>query len=234
MADVIYAGGAKPNSGGGVDPSIERKVNEALSLAKKANKAKGFASYSELIAELNADGANVYLVGQSFYIQTLDVPDLWVYSVEDTSVAYTYTTDNDFISAMSGGSAQVGYYKIAKLETLKQDLSNYVRNDDYATMTNAGVVKVDPTHGVTINDDGELSTARATQAQIQGKTNVYRPIVPADLDYAVKTSVSSNTIALTSAEKTTTQEWIGFKTLSQDDYDALAEKDTGVVYLITE
>ena len=63
-------------------------------------------------------------------IQTKLVPDLWVYSVENTSVQYTYTTDEDFITYTNQATGgQVGYYKLAQLETQKVDLT------DYATKT---------------------------------------------------------------------------------------------------
>lgn len=101
-------------------------INEVNSLAKQSNKAKGFANYNALITELNSASATAYNIGQSFYIQTLNVPDLWIISVESSSSSYTYSTDDAFITATSAsGGQQVGYYKIAQLETQKVDLTNY-------------------------------------------------------------------------------------------------------------
>ena len=63
-------------------------------------------------------------------MQTLDVPDLWVYAIADTSTAYTYTTDNAFVTSLLGdGYVQVGYYKLSYLESNKVDLTNYVTTD---------------------------------------------------------------------------------------------------------
>lgn len=111
-------------------------INEVNAVAKQANIAKSFASYSALITELNGASATAFKVGQSLYVQTQEVPDLWIISIESSSSTYTYTTDAAFISATgASGGQQVGYYKLAQLETQKVDLSNYVQK----TTTIAGV-----------------------------------------------------------------------------------------------
>ncbi len=111
-------------------------INEVNAVAKQANIAKSFASYSALITELNSASATAYKVGQSFYVQTQNVPDLWVMSIESSSSTYTYTTDSAFVTATAqSGGQQVGYYKLAQLETQKVDLTNYVEK----TTTIAGV-----------------------------------------------------------------------------------------------
>jgi hypothetical protein len=75
-------------------------------------------------------------------IQTKLIPDLWVYSVENTSVQYTYTTDEDFITYTNQATGgQVGYYKLAQLETQKVDLANYYTNTQTDTLLNAKVDK---------------------------------------------------------------------------------------------
>lgn len=118
------------------DKTVSGAINEVNAVAKAANQAKGFASYSALITELNSASVTEYKVGQSFYVQTKDVPDLWVISVESSSVAYTYIDDATFVAATGAvGGQQVGYYKLAQLETQKVDLTNYVQK----TTTIAGV-----------------------------------------------------------------------------------------------
>ena len=111
-------------------------INEVNTVAKNANIAKGFTSYSALITELNSASSTAYKVGQSLYVQTQEVPDLWIIGVESSSSAYTYTTDAAFITATGAvGGQQVGYYKLAQLETQKVDLTNYVQK----TTTIAGI-----------------------------------------------------------------------------------------------
>lgn len=122
--------------------TVSTAINEVNSIAKGANQALSYNNYSAMITEFNALSSSKYNVGQNIYIITLDVPDLWVSSVENTSQTYTYTTDSAFISALeTNGYVQVGYYKLSALETQEVNLTNYVKNTDYATSSVGGVIK---------------------------------------------------------------------------------------------
>jgi len=113
-----------------INKTVPTAINEVNSIAKLANKAKSYSTYQAFINYLNTAEKTEFIPGQSFMIQTKLVPDLWVYSVENTSVQYTYTTDEDFITYTNQATGgQVGYYKLAQLETQKVDLT------DYATKT---------------------------------------------------------------------------------------------------
>lgn len=81
------------------------------------------------------------------------------------------------------------------------DLDNYVKKTDYATKDSAGLVRVySPdagTFGVTLIQDairypGGLKIQMADDVAIKQKTNTYKPIVPANLDYAVKQALINN------------------------------------------
>ena len=75
---------------------------------------------------LSAKDATVYRKGRNINIVTVGVPDLWVAYVETTPVTYSYTSDTAFVSALeTDGTVQVGYYKLAMLETQKIDLTDY-------------------------------------------------------------------------------------------------------------
>ena len=122
--------------------TVPGAINEVNSIAKGANQALSFASYAAMVTEFNSLDDDVYNVGQNIYIQTLEVPDLWISSVESTSTTYTYVDDATFVSGLdTNGYVQVGYYKLSALETQKVDLTNYVTNTDYANNNNAGVIK---------------------------------------------------------------------------------------------
>lgn len=113
-----------------INKTVPTAINEVNSIAKLANQAKSYSTYQAFINYLNTAEKTEFIPGQSFMIQTKLVPDLWVYSVENTSVQYTYTTDEDFITYTNQATGgQVGYYKLAQLETQKVDLT------DYATKT---------------------------------------------------------------------------------------------------
>ena len=106
--------------------AVETTANTAKSIAEGRARAVSFESYSALVTALNAAANTDYKVGDNIFIQAKEVPDLWVYSVESTTSSYSYTTDDALISALEAGAVQVGYYKIAAMETGKVDLTGYV------------------------------------------------------------------------------------------------------------
>lgn len=106
--------------------AVETTANTAKSIAEGRARAVSFESYSALVTALNAAANTDYKVGDNIFIQAKEVPDLWVYSVETTTTSYSYTTDDALISALETGAVQIGYYKIAAMETGKVDLTGYV------------------------------------------------------------------------------------------------------------
>ncbi len=169
--------------------ALDRSVTAEL-LAKGMNTAKGFADYAALIAELNEAPADKYKVGQSFLIVTLNVPDLWVSAVEETTAPYEYADDTTVIALLqSVGYIRVGHYSLSMLETLKQDLTNYVKDTDYASAAKAGIVKLSGWTGIAA-DDGVLRVEPANQAHIDERSYAYLPIAPSSLDYAVKSALA--------------------------------------------
>ena len=93
--------------------------------------AKSFTNIQAMITALNSYSNTEMNVGTSIYLQQTDVPDFWVYSKEATSVPYTYTDDSAFINAVeTAGSIQVGYYKVALLETAKVNLTDYYTKEE--------------------------------------------------------------------------------------------------------
>ncbi len=63
--------------------------------------------------------------------------------------------------------------------------SAFVKNTDYANGTVGGVVKVGGL-GVAIQSGGALYVTKATDAEIDAKSNNFKAIVPSNLDYAVR------------------------------------------------
>ena len=99
-------------------------------------KSQAYTSYFAMITEINSLDDGHFKVGQNIYIQTVDVPDLWVYAVDSTSSSYTYTTDSDFVSSLiNDGYVKVGYYKLSYLETNKVDLTNYLTTNTAQDIT---------------------------------------------------------------------------------------------------
>lgn len=87
--------------------------------------------------------------------------------------------------------------------------SEYVKKTNYATNKDAGVIKAQYAYGFYGAPTGELILQMASENDIATKTQQYRPIVPYNLDSAVKTSVTTNTIPLTDEEKTAACGWLG-------------------------
>lgn len=128
-------------------------ANTAKRIAKGANQALSYSNYQAMITAFNALANDVYNVGQNVMIITLNVPDLWISSIESTSQSYIYTTDEAFTTALeTNGYVQVGYYKLSALETQKVDLTEYVTNTDYATSNKGGVFKIQSNYGVDVNN----------------------------------------------------------------------------------
>jgi hypothetical protein len=109
--------------------TIVGAINEVNSVAKGANKALSFTDYKDVISKMSVTGLNV---GQNLYIEELNVPDLWIKTVENTSIPYTYVSDSQFVSDILAGT-QIGYYQLSILETQKVDLTNYYTKNEINT-----------------------------------------------------------------------------------------------------
>lgn len=98
--------------------------------------------------------------------------------------------------------------EIAGMAVDNIDLSKYVTKEDYATDDTAGVVFTNSAAGIEAKY-GVLKLVPATEALIAKKQMQYMPIVPKTIDQAVKVGVTTNTKALTEAEKTAACGWLG-------------------------
>ena len=109
-----------------------------------------------------------------------------------------------------------GAWEWVTTKQIEVDLTNYVKNTDYATANNVGLVKANGSSGISVNSAGGIGVVKATDTEIDAKSNSYKPIVPANLEYAVKSIVG------------------GHITLTQAEYDALETKDENTYYYIKE
>lgn len=91
------------------------------------------------------------------------------------------------------------------------DLSNYVQKTDYATASTAGVVKVPSTSGIKLESDGGIFVNAANESEIAERTESCRPIVPANLNAAIKAALTDeNRISdMTDTEKSNARKVIG-------------------------
>lgn len=181
--------------------SVETTANNAKAIAE--GKATGFVfdTYDDMIAWVGTHSA-VLRLGDNLYIRAVNVPDYW----------------------WDGTSVQ-------QLETQKVDLTNYVQRTDYATSSKAGVVKSDSIYGVNVNTEGLITVVPATTLEIDAKTQSYKVITPATLDYSIKVGLTTNTHTLTDEEKANAKTWLGvpqFSVTQLEDGSYSLSINTGV------
>ena len=63
--------------------------------------------------------------------------------------------------------------------------------------------------GIGVTATGALAINKATDALLLAKANNFQPVVPSNLDYAVKVGVTTNTTELTDEEKQAACNWLG-------------------------
>ena len=130
---------------------------------------------------------------------------------------YIYTGINGWVNngALQGAKGEDGhtpekgidYFTDADKQEIATAASEMIGQ---ATDTKQGLVMVNGENGIGVNiEDGSLYIKSATEAEINDKTHSYNPIVPNNLNYAVKAGLTSNSITLSEAEKTSALNWIG-------------------------
>lgn len=217
-----------------VGDGLKDKLEELKSIVKGAQQAISFDSYETMINAFNTMPIDKYNAGQNVNIVTLNVPDLWISYITETNIPYTYTTDQAFVDELlASGSVQVGNYKFSQLEMGKVELTDYVKNTDlvkFNVPNKAGLVIVDSSFqdtygGVTVSSikNGYLVIRKASYSSIDkrspsdyidggtsGANNCY-PIVPANIDYAVKAVLTDSKLSWTDEEKAKARELLGIE-----------------------
>jgi hypothetical protein len=103
-----------------------------------------------------------------------------------------------------------GQWEVLGAISIQVDHSEYVKFTDYPTASKAGAIKYEGNqYGIYLTADGVIKTEPATEAEILEKGNVYKPITPKRLPYAVKVGITTNTETLTDEEKASACDWLG-------------------------
>lgn len=99
------------------------QIEQIEQIAKGAQQAVSFGSYKQMVNALNSADSSKYKVGQSIYIQILNVPDVWISDISSSYHYYSYTSDKEIMDALKDGSLiYFGYYGISQLEQGKVNL----------------------------------------------------------------------------------------------------------------
>jgi hypothetical protein len=119
-------------------------------------------------------------------------------------------------------------------------LDGYVKDTQFADKNGkAGVVRVKSSYGVTSGrydgnspESGDaLLIARATNEEINAKASMHKPIVPSNLDYAVKMALTNSKIEWTEEEKKAVRILLGLEKKGNevllDNYEVLGKSYLG-------
>ncbi len=101
--------------------SLESKVNTVEALATGRSSAKYYATITAANTAISAMANNEMRVGDNIYIGETQVPDWYVAEILTTKGAQTIPAKGSNFA----DSYNVGFYKLAQLETEKVDLSAY-------------------------------------------------------------------------------------------------------------
>lgn len=160
------------NSTSATDALSANQGSVLKSMVQALPSAKSFTNIQAMITAINSYSNDEMNVGTSIYLQEMEVPDFWVYSKADSSVAYTYTDDSAFISAVeTSGYVQVGYYNIAMLETAKVDLTDYytkTETDSFINTINTNIDNIINNTTKIANTNGGFSAGTNAKASAGG------------------------------------------------------------------
>ena len=154
-------------------------------------------------------GSIKFIIANELPTEDIDDSAIYMKPVESEDTENTYE-EYIYVNGVweSLGSASVNV-----------DLADYVKKTDIAIGTTPGLCTIAYnkwSSGLNIDTRGMISIAMAENNQIDDRSSKYQPIVPANLDYAVRSVVG------------------GHITLTQAEYDALTTKDENTYYYIVE
>ena len=98
-----------------------------------------------------------------------------------------------------------GVWELLGTANVQVDLTDYVKKTDKANNNDLGLVKGGLNYGTNVAASGVVAINPATDTEIQEKTQAYKPIVPARIDYMFNNQMP---------------------TLTQDEYNKLVEAGT--------
>lgn len=165
----------------------------AISISKGANQSLSYGDYETMITAFNNLPSDTYKTGQNILIITLNVPDLWISGIEEENTPYTFVDDDTFVNELkTNGIIKVGYYVLSALETQKVDLTEYVKNNDYATSNKGGVIRTNGSYGTGITSSGYLIAEERGYAAYSSASN-YMIIGKGTLEAVLNNRVATET-----------------------------------------
>lgn len=117
-------------------------------------------------------------------INTVDLDETNLGNIYNIRNAFTTTSDFmegagvSYPEGTNVGVVQDGTHYYFDVFVGQLDLSNYVQKTDYASSSEAGVVKIDPNRGLSIGTDGRASINASGTGSVKSGTSSYMPLVP--------------------------------------------------------
>lgn len=148
--------------------------------------------------------------GDAGAIEFIIVAELPTENINESAMYLKASSDPESQNSYDEYIYTNGAWECIGTANVKVDLSDYVKNTDYATPEKAGIGLSSSTFGVYRNTSTNYWNIKmASNSEIDVKTDNYKPIVPKSLDYAVKVGLTTNTETLTDEEKANAQKWLG-------------------------
>lgn len=116
------------------------------------------------------------------------------------------TITQDMLSVTTDGDTYIQGVQINGTD-LTPDANNKV-NIPYATNNDLGVVRGNQSFGSYMSN-GTICTWKASDSELVAKIQNYKPIVPANLDVAIREGLGNNSLTWTEAYKTSARNTIG-------------------------
>lgn len=123
---------------------------------------------------------------------------------QSSGVDVTLKVGVDYVTSVNGMTGDV----VIEMPSLE----GYVKNTDYPTITDAGVIKVSPTYGITTYKGSLIATRRtlAEYLSADGLSFVSKHALENAKNDFVKRAVTENDIELTAEEKANAKAWLGY------------------------
>lgn len=191
--------------------SLLQNGTMGFSSATDFDRAKNYTDKEITIKSISANGSAI--VPDENKNVDIDIKSVVKQSYLFGNGAPTTSTQADFVGQMYLDNTNTKLYQCTSITTSETDgTKSYewikvIRGNDYANYRQAGVVSTDAAFGTAIDShsvggavyQGVLQIIRATDVEIDQKSQGYKPIVPANLDYAVRSvrPVASDTAPTT-------------------------------------
>ena len=151
----------------------------------KADKLLTYDDYEDMVTDFNTLASTTYKAGQSVYIATNGVPSLWVSSVENVSVPYTYVDDETIVAALEDdGYIQFGYYVFRPIGSTKPDLSDYATKEEVERKQDKDLVFTDITVSNWVADNTYTDYPYKASIALTGVDMTMIPFVAFDIEDA--------------------------------------------------